>query len=160
MVKLSEQSRSLLESVLQTLVDRYGSPCAEPVLTDFHFHASQETGDLTVTDDDGTRIGCVNVVEWCSSDSSDTTDDDAAEAFHHLVRTQLTDVLSRFNKEGALENLSVWKPYSFVLVDDDFETLCDLLLISDDTLIVTGQLLQGLDEELNDFLENLLKKDR
>lgn len=151
-MKLSEQSRALLESVLQTLVDRYGSQCAEPVLTDFHFHASQDTGDLTVTDDDGTVICQVNVMEWCSN----TTDDDASEDFNTIVRAQLADTIARFNKEGALENLSVWKPYSLVLVDDDFETVCDLLLVDDDTLIVTDQLLQGLDDELNSFLEDLL----
>ena len=153
-MKLSEQSRSLLESVLQTLVDRYGDPCAEPVLTDFHFQASQESGDLTVTDDDGAVICRVNVVEWCS-----TTDDDASEDFPAIVRAQLSEAITHFNADGILERLSVWKPYSLVLVDEDFETLWDLLLVDDDTLIVTDQLLKGLDDDLNSFLEDLLGND-
>lgn len=154
-MKLSEQSRSLLESVLQTLVDRYGAQCADPVLTDFHFQASQETGDLTVNDDDGAVISRVNIVEWCDN----TSDDDAAGNFEAIVQSHLSEAISRFNVQGALEHLSVWKPYSLVLVDDEFESVCDLLLVDDDTLIITDQLLKGLDEDLNGFLENLLGKE-
>lgn len=156
-MKLSEQSQALLESVLQALVDQYGDLCAESVLTDFHFQASQETGDLTITDDDGGVISRVNIVEWCSNTSNDdSSDDDTTEDFHAIVRKQLSEAITHFNQNGALEKLSVWKPYSLVLVDNDFETLCDLLLVDDDTLIVTDQLLQGLDEDLNSFLEDLL----
>ena len=47
-------------------------------------------------------------------------------------------------------------PYSFVLVDEERETIGDLLLVDDDTLLVTDSLLQGLDEDLNRFLEELM----
>ena len=48
------------------------------------------------------------------------------------------------------------QPYSFVYVDEDKETIAELLLMDDDTLIVTDGLLKGLDEELNEFLKDLL----
>ena len=50
------------------------------------------------------------------------------------------------------------KPYSFVLVDEDKETVAELLLIDDDTLLVDDELLKGLDKELDEFLKNLLEK--
>ena len=50
------------------------------------------------------------------------------------------------------------KPYSFVLVDEDKETLCDLYLVDDETVIVDGELLKGLDEDLDDFLKKLLEE--
>ena len=50
------------------------------------------------------------------------------------------------------------KPFSFVLVDEDKETISDLLLVDDDTLLVNDELLKGLDKELDDFLKNLLEK--
>lgn len=51
------------------------------------------------------------------------------------------------------------KPYSFVLVDDDKETVAELLLIDDeDTLFLNDELLKGLDEELDSFLKDLLEK--
>ena len=47
---------------------------------------------------------------------------------------------------------------SFVLVDEDKETLCDLYLVDDETVIVDGELLKGLDEDLDDFLKKLLEE--
>ena len=54
--------------------------------------------------------------------------------------------------------MTILKPYSFVLVDEDKETISDLLLVDDDTLLVNDELLKGLDKELDDFLKNLLEK--
>ncbi len=56
------------------------------------------------------------------------------------------------------DKLQIIKPYSFTLIDEDKETLAELLLMDDDTLIVTDELLKGLDEELNDFLKDLLSR--
>ena len=51
------------------------------------------------------------------------------------------------------------KPYSFVLVDDEKETVADLLLMDDnETLFLNDELLKGLDEELDAFLKDLLEK--
>ena len=54
------------------------------------------------------------------------------------------------------EKVSILRPYSFVLVDEDKETVNDLYLVDDDTMIVDGELLKGLDEDLDDFLKKLL----
>ena len=49
--------------------------------------------------------------------------------------------------------------FSFVLVDDEKETVAELLLIDDeDTLLLSDELLKGLDEELDDFLKKLLEE--
>ena len=42
--------------------------------------------------------------------------------------------------------------------DEDKETVAELLLIDDDTLLVDDELLKGLDKELDEFLKNLLEK--
>ena len=54
--------------------------------------------------------------------------------------------------------MTILKPYSFVLVDDEKETIAELLLMDDDTLLVNEELLKGLDEELDSFLKELLEK--
>ena len=59
---------------------------------------------------------------------------------------------------GDFDKLTILKPYSFVLVDEDRETVAELLLIDDDTLLVNDELLKGLDEELDTFLKELLEK--
>jgi hypothetical protein len=45
-----------------------------------------------------------------------------------------------------------------VLVDEEHETVADLLLVDDDTMLLNDGLLKGLDEELDDFLKQLLEE--
>lgn len=46
-----------------------------------------------------------------------------------------------------------------MLVDEEKETISELLLIDDeDTLLLDDELLKGLDEELDAFLKDLLEK--
>ena len=60
--------------------------------------------------------------------------------------------------EGAFDNLCLLKPYSIVRVDEDKETVAELLLMDDeDKLLLDDELLKGLDEELDAFLKDLLK---
>ena len=50
------------------------------------------------------------------------------------------------------------KPYSFVLVDSEKETLSELMIVDEDeTLFLNDELLKGLDDELNAFLKDLLE---
>jgi hypothetical protein len=49
------------------------------------------------------------------------------------------------------------QPYSIDLVDDDKETISELLFVDGDTEILNKELLKGLDNELNDFLKKLLE---
>ena len=62
------------------------------------------------------------------------------------------------NKAGEFDHLSIMKPYSFVLIDEEKETVSELLLMDDDTLMISDELLKGLDEELDSFLKDLLEK--
>ena len=59
---------------------------------------------------------------------------------------------------GEFTLLNIVKPYSFVLIDASKETVAELLLVDEDeTLIISDELLKGLDEELNAFLKDLLE---
>jgi len=71
----------------------------------------------------------------------------------------LKKVLNQMFNEGELASLSIVKPFSFVLVDDDKETLAELLIVDEEeTMFLSDELLKGLDEELNAFLKDLLEK--
>ena len=45
-----------------------------------------------------------------------------------------------------------------VLENDDKESMGELYLADDDTVIVSGDLMEGLDKELDDFFNDLMKK--
>ena len=54
--------------------------------------------------------------------------------------------------------MSVLKPYSFVLEDDDREAIEELYLVDDDIVILNDELMADLDKDLDDFLDKLLKE--
>ena len=71
----------------------------------------------------------------------------------------LRSAVMTLKDEGALDKLCLLKPYSFVLVDDEKETVAELLLMDEEeTMLLSDELLKGLDEELDTFLKELLEK--
>ena len=54
--------------------------------------------------------------------------------------------------------IAILKPYSFVLENEDKELINDLYLIDDDIMIFDPELMKGLDEDLDQFLDNLMKE--
>ena len=43
--------------------------------------------------------------------------------------------------------------------DEDKEPIAELYVVDDDTIIIYPELMSGLDEELNEFLKDLLGED-
>lgn len=145
---LTPSSQAAISGVLQKIIGIYAGEEDQQISTDFYFQPQRETGSLIVLNDEDETIAQAAIPEWANDDT---------DTFYDKVGEQLKAAISEANREGDLERLAVWMPYSFVLVDEERETICDLLLVDDDTLVVTNSLLQGLDEELNSFLEKLLE---
>ena len=78
--------------------------------------------------------------------------------FYENIERILSNLLCNMKSKDTFDKLTIMKPFSFVLVDDDKETIAELLLLDDDTLLVNEELLKGLDEELDAFLKDLLEK--
>lgn len=146
-MKLTTSSAASLREALCKIVELYSGEDDQLVSTDFYLMPLREEGVLRVFNDDDEEIALATVPEW-----ADYVDED----FYQKAETHLQDVIREVNAEGDLERLAVWMPYSFVLVDEERETIGDLLLVDNDTLLVTDSLLQGLDEDLNRFLEELM----
>jgi len=53
--------------------------------------------------------------------------------------------------------MGILKPYSFVLEDDDKESVGELYLVDDDTVIIDTELMADLDKDLDEFFNKLLK---
>ncbi|MDQ9828247.1 hypothetical protein RFX70_05355, partial [Acinetobacter baumannii] len=69
----------------------------------------------------------------------------------------LTDAIKRI--KDVTEEVAVLKPYSYVLMGEDHETITDLYLVDDDTIVISGDLMQGLDSDLEKFWEELSIKE-
>ena len=61
-------------------------------------------------------------------------------------------------QKAQVENMGIMKPYSFVLEDDDKESIGELYVVDDDTVIIDSELMANLDQDLDDFFDKLLKE--
>lgn len=147
-MKLCQSSLSLIESTIEKAISRYRGN-EESIVTDIHLQANATSGGLFIFDDDDIELANATVEEWVNYEG---------ENFNAEVERILVSVLKRMKTAGDFEKLTLMKPYSFVLVDDSKETISELLLMDDDTLLLNDELLKGLDEELDAFLKELLEK--
>lgn len=119
------------------------------IITDIYLQPKQNSSELVVLNDDDDVLARTVIEEW----------NGLGDDFYMVVERMLRDALKKMQDAGTFDNLCIIKPYSFVLVDDDKETIADLLLVDDqETLLLhDGMLLEGLDDELDAFLKELLK---
>ena len=117
----------------------------ETKVTDFHICVNGESGTLIIYDDDDNTLARVHIKEWESC--NDET----------IYEKELRNALGKMQEEGIFDSINIVKPYSFVLVDEEKEAIVDLLYVDDDTLILSEDLLEGFDEEMNEFLKHLLE---
>ena len=146
-MKLSPSTVASLHDALNKIVTLYTGEEDQLLSTDFYFMPDRDNGRLLITDDNDTEIAQALVPEWAGYTGDD---------FYTKAEATLLEAIKVANKDGELERLAVWMPYSFVLVDEERETITDLLLVDDDTLLVKKGLMVGLNEELNKFIEDLL----
>ena len=145
-MKANEQTIQQIDRFLKKITSKYPMSQEAEILTDIHVRVSQESGDIMAFNDDDDEITRCVVEEWI-----DNKDDNFYVNITNILRLELTK-----NKE-QIENMSILKPYSFVLEDDDKENIAELYVVDDDTVILGGDLMEGLDEDLDQFLNNLLK---
>ncbi|MCD8183255.1 MAG: hypothetical protein LUE99_09380 [Bacteroides sp.] len=148
-MKLSQSSIALLENAIKKAIGKYTCGCEQTIVTDIHLQANQNSGELSIFDDEDEELSNVTIEEWMTYKGDD---------FYENVERILNPILCNMRNSGDFDKLTILKPFSFVLVDDEKETVAELLLMDDDTLLVNEELLKGLDEELDAFLKDLLEK--
>ena len=146
-MELTPSSAASISEALRKITELYSGEEDQLLSTDFYFQPLQEKGKLTIFNDNDEEIANIDIPEWKEY---------APEIFYDEVTAQLSTAIETANTDGELERLAVWMPYSFVLVDEERETIADLLLVDDDTLLIKKGLMSGLNEELNKFIEDLL----
>ena len=117
-------------------------------MTDIHLQVNPNTGELSIYNDDDEVLTNTIVEEWSSYDGNN---------FNGEIEHLLSELLNDMKNAGDFDKMNIMKPFSFVLVDEEKETLAELLLMDDDTLMLNDELLKGLDEELDEFLKKLLE---
>ena len=142
-MSLSRETENRLQEVITKMTKEFIT-AEETKVTDFYINVNN--GVLTIVDDDDNSLARVHILEWENEHNE--------EVFEKALR----GILNAMNERGDFESLNIAKPYSFVLTDDDRQSIVDLLIVDDDTLILSEDLLKGFDEEMNEFLKQLLEE--
>ncbi len=145
-MKVNEQTIQQIERFLNKIANKFPVGEEASIMTDIHIRANQDNGDLMAFDDDDQELTRCVVEEWI-----DNKDDSFYKNTTEILRQEIS------KRKETLENLSILKPYSFVLENDDDENIAELFVADDETVIIGGELMEGLDKELDDFFERLFK---
>ncbi len=149
-MKLSAQSHASIVSSLREVVDKYVADGERSVVTDIYLQPKQDSGELILLDDDEEELSRTIIEEWV---------DYAGDDFYASVERILRREIETLKDSGALDKLCLVKPYSFVLVGEDKETMVELCLVDDEgTQLLDEGLLKGMNEELDAFLKDLMEK--
>ena len=146
-MEIKEQTISQIERALKKVANKLELNVTEQKpLTDILIQVKQESGELMVFNDDDEELTRCVIEEWIENKDKD---------FYLQIQSVLKQAIT--NLQEKMENLPILKPYSFVLIGEDKETINDLYLVDDDTIMLDGDLLKGLDKDLDEFLNHLLK---
>lgn len=134
-----------IERALRKVIAKFPES-QEAVLTDIHLEVKPESGELLAYDDDDNELTRCVVEEWIEAEE---------DGFYDKVSPILCKAIDALRAE--IDGMSVLHPFSFVLVDSDHETICDIYLVDEDQQIISGSLLPDLEEDLNAFMKQLFE---
>ena len=145
-MKQTEQTFQQIDRAIRKIADKFPSSQEAAQLTDIHIHVNQETGEFTAFDDDDKEITRCVIEDWID-DKSDDFYDQVADFLRKAFR----------NQKDKVDNLSILKPYAFVLDCEDVDTQYELYVVDDDTIILDSTLMDNLDEDLDAFFNELMQ---
>lgn len=145
MEKATEQTTQQIERFLKKIAQKFPPREDTSIVTDIHVRVSQGCGEMLAFDDDDNEVTRCVVEQWINNNDED---------FYNGVEQTLISTFSALST--IADSLGILKPYSFVLENDDKDTIAELYIADDDTVIIGKDLMEGLDSDLNLFLEKLL----
>lgn len=145
MEKATEQTTQQIECFLKKIAQKFPPREDTSIVTDIHVRVSQGSGEMLAFDDDDNEVTRCVVEQWINNNDED---------FYNGVEQTLISTFSALST--IADSLGILKPYSFVLENDDKDTIAELYIADDDTVIIGKDLMEGLDSDLNLFLEKLL----
>lgn len=144
----NSQTTIILREAFSSVSNKYPADSENLIMTDILLQVNLESGQLVIYNDDDEEIYSAIVEDWVNINTASPYDQVAA-----TLRQYISDHTEQ------LDNLGLIKPYSYVLIDDDHETICELHLVDEQLIAIDSQLLmENLDKDLDDFFARLMKE--
>ena len=146
-MNISEQTLQQITRALRKAASKFTNDTDNMPLTDLYLQVKQESGELLIFNDQDEELTRCVVENWIGN---------KAENFYSDIQPVLLNAIQQ--EREILDNLPILKPYSFVLTDEDKETVAELYLVDDELMLVSGNLMEGLSGDLDSFLEELMRR--
>ena len=101
-----------LEAFIEESLQMYVADESNTMITDIHLQLKPETGGLALLNDEDCVFSETIIEEW-----------KGLENVCAVAEQNLRDVLTVMRDSSKLDSLKLLKPYSFVLVDEEHETV-------------------------------------
>lgn len=143
-MKASPETLTLLGRTLRRVAGFFPPGADHFAVTDLTCCVAPADGALLVHDDDGRELARCFVPAWVGDASGDA---------YARAGADLQEALR--SCPDVVEALHILRPFSFVLADEADEPLRDLLVVDDGTERLSGDLMVGLDDDLDLFWREL-----
>jgi len=142
-------TKSEIRNVFAEAVDSLTNDYKGSSLTDIFVLVDEESGELSVYDDEENNVAQGIIQSWEDSEGN--------KNIHYA--SVLREVVMKMDDEGCFSSLDIYTPFSINLADEDFIVKEELLLIEDDSVIrIENDFMDRMDKEFDEFLDKLLNE--
>lgn len=145
----SAKVQSIIETTFTSAIDRLIKSNSGALISDLYIQVDSETGELQLYDDSENQLGKVVIFDWMNKNEDE-------DLFNKRVTATLKAVLTTLSTKGVFEDSLFMKPLSVSLTDESFIVIEELLFLDNDLFRLDDPLLKDLDEDLDNFLNDLL----
>lgn len=141
--------QSVLEAVFTSAIGKLAKDENGSLISDLYVQADPESGELLIFDEEEKLVEKTVIFDWVENKEGEN-------AFNKRVAASVKAVLTILTTKKVFDHPRFLKPLSVSLTDEDFVVIEELLFLDDDMLRLDDPLLKDLDEDLDNFLSNLL----
>jgi len=142
----------ILDRAFRRALEELQKSESSAAIVDLYLLPNPDTATFTVFDDEDHVLVKVPVPIWEEQyETVDTTDAALTDC-----ESVLKEIVHAVKAEGGFDKINIMKPFSVLMVDDEMETISELLLLDDEQLILDDDFLKHMDKELDEFFEQLM----
>ena len=148
---MSVSEKKLHEKLAEVFIDAIKKANADDAysLSDMYVCVKYDDLSLLIYDDTEQLLLSTTIDEW--DELKETCDN-----FEETVIDTLKAVLGSKLMREELESLEFVGPFSVILIDEDFEQICELVTVDHDNIVLEDNFFEKIDKELDDFFEQLM----
>lgn len=121
-------------------------------LSDIFVRINRSTGEIHLLDSEDEVLSSATIFNWIAEEQECGITTQMCE--------QLREAIAQLESKGFWDSDAFARPFSIVLVDENWQTIEELLYLDDEHVLLTSPLLSGVDEELRLFLQELLQESK